>query len=384
MIYKRLLVITLTVSSVVSLPQSHARGGFGGGSHGSFAGGGIRSDGLERDDAGEGSFDHYGGSAYARDFDSAFSRDDFDRSDFAGDRPMDNLRDAASRLPAFQDSRPEDNGVRNWLDSVSPTARSDISTDGGFGRILGSSGLAHTGNATNRILPSDMANIGNAYRQGFNHYNYFNHNWWQQHPWSWYNRYWGDCWPWTWTAWPALGAWWGVDTDDEPVYYDYGDNITYQDDNVYYGSQPVCSATTYYEQAENLAASAPIENTQPNSPQKQSEYAKDWKPLGIFALMQNNQSDTSQMLQLCVNKSGIIRGNYYNALTDETKPIHGAVDRKNMRASWTIGTNSKVVYDTGVGNLLKSQSPILVHYSKDSTQQWILVRLQNPNAGGQS
>jgi hypothetical protein len=82
------------------------------------------------------------------------------------------------------------------------------------------------------------------------------------------------------------------------------------------------------------------------------------------------------MFQLAVNKKGAIKGTYYNALTNETKPVQGAVDKKTMRAAWIVGDNKDVVYDTGVSNLLKPQSPLLLHIGKDKTEQWTLVRLQ--------
>jgi hypothetical protein len=106
--------------------------------------------------------------------------------------------------------------------------------------------------------------------------------------------------------------------------------------------------------------------------------ADDWKPLGVFSLAQKSGNDTTSVFQLCVNQAGIIRGNYTNELTSDVQPLQGAVDKKSMRASWTVGSNKKVVYDTGIGNLVQNQSPILVHFSPSHTEQWTLVRLQSP------
>ncbi len=80
-----------------------------------------------------------------------------------------------------------------------------------------------------------------------------------------------------------------------------------------------------------------------------------------------------------MNKEGVIHGNYYDMMTDEVKPISGAVDKKSMRAAWKVSGVKDVVYDTGLSNLLKQESPVLVHYGKDKTQQWNLVRLEQPN-----
>ena len=39
------------------------------------------------------------------------------------------------------------------------------------------------------------------------------------------------------------------------AYYDYGENVTYDDGTVYYGDQPVASAEQYYAQAGQIADS---------------------------------------------------------------------------------------------------------------------------------
>ena len=43
-----------------------------------------------------------------------------------------------------------------------------------------------------------------------------------------------------------IAGWWGMPVENVPVAYDYGNNITYQNDTVYYGSKPVESALAYY------------------------------------------------------------------------------------------------------------------------------------------
>ena len=94
-----------------------------------------------------------------------------------------------------------------------------------------------------------------------------------------------------------------------------------------------------------------------------------------------HQADSSIMFQLAVDKKGTIRGNYYNALTQETKPVSGAVDKKNMRAAWTVQGSKGVVYDSGLSNLLHAQSPLLVHYGAAHTEQWNLVRVNQTKSG---
>ena len=245
-----------------------------------------------------------------------------------------------------------------------------MAADGGFGRVAMSDTARNYGNyTTDRVSSADLVGRAQSVRSGFNNYNAFDRNWWNSHPGSWYYPGWRDGWAWGGVGWGDLSGYWGVDT--APVEYDYGNNITYQNNEVYYGTQATAPAATYYTQAQTLA------NTTPATPSAK-EPAGDWKPLGVYSLTQGTQSNTSVIFQLAVNKTGSIRGNYYNALTQESKPVHGAVDKKDMRASWVVGTNNNVVYDTGLANLLKSQSTCLVHLSKTQTQQWNLVKLSQP------
>ena len=62
---------------------------------------------------------------------------------------------------------------------------------------------------------------------------------------------------WTPATWPAVGASLGWAAGVQPFAYNYGTDITYQDDQVYYGGQPVATAEQYYQQASTLAQSAP-------------------------------------------------------------------------------------------------------------------------------
>jgi uncharacterized protein (TIGR03000 family) len=51
-----------------------------------------------------------------------------------------------------------------------------------------------------------------------------------------------------------------------------------------------------------------------------------------------------------------------------------------QRASWVVGDQKTTVYDTGIVNLTKDESPLLIHIGKERTQQWLLVRLKESDA----
>ena len=86
-------------------------------------------------------------------------------------------------------------------------------------------------------------------------------------------------------------------------------------------------------------------------------------------------------MQLAVNKQGILRGNYTDTATDKTQVIQGSVDKKTQRAAFTVGDNKDNVIETGVYNLTKDEAPALIHFGKDRTEQWLLVRLNKDTDG---
>ena len=157
---------------------------------------------------------------------------------------------------------------------------------------------------------------------------------------------------------------------DSPAYYDYGEGIYYEDEQVYMNGKPVASADEYYQQASDLAKSAP--------PAQESE--TEWLPLGVFAISRDQATDSNVVLQLAVEKDGVIAGTYYNTTTDIARPVKGKVDKKTQRAAWTFddGKNTDIIMETGIFNLTQDQTEALVHFGNEKTQQWLLVRLDQP------
>ena len=125
----------------------------------------------------------------------------------------------------------------------------------------------------------------------------------------------------------------------------------------------------FAEQATNIAAQGQTADPPPT---------EDWKPIGVFALVQGSETSSNNIFQLAVNKDGIVRGNYYDGLTDASTPVYGSVDKKSQRVAWTIGKNKDRVYESGVYNLTQDQSPCLVHLGTAKTNQMLLVRMQQP------
>ncbi|MGA2032612.1 MAG: hypothetical protein ABSG68_10165 [Thermoguttaceae bacterium] len=241
-----------------------------------------------------------------------------------------------------------------------------LPTDVGFGHVVAPTYVVRPSPHHVEPLPHGVAvSRGVAVREAFNHRDVFTRDWYAAHPVAWHPGRWEARREWSYATWPAMAGWFAWGPTVAPVYYDYGNTVVYQGDQVYSNGQPMCMADQYYQQAYMLTQSAAAFD--PNT--------GNWMPLGVFSCVQGNQVDTSKMFQLAVSQSGAVAGNYSDVVAGITQPIHGAVDRTTQRLAFTVGDNRTTVYDTGMYNLTLEQSPLLVHVGPGLTQQWMLVRL---------
>jgi len=197
-----------------------------------------------------------------------------------------------------------------------------------------------------RVSPSGRYSCAAAVRGNYNNWGVYNRGWYTDHPGAWFAAGWGAGAIWRTATWNSVGAWMSY-YPAEPVYYDYGSNVTYQDDSVYVNDQSADG---------------------------------DWLPLGVFALTKTDAEKSDVTIQLAVNKQGVIRGNYTDIVTNKTQVVQGSVDKETQRVAFTVGDNTTNIVETGLYNLTKDEAPALLHFGKDRTEQWLLVRLQNPEA----
>jgi hypothetical protein len=168
---------------------------------------------------------------------------------------------------------------------------------------------------------------------------------------------------------------WFVGRWTQPVYYSYGSGGTvyYENNVVYVDGQEYGTPEQYYEDTSQLAASVPeITETQAEE--------MEWMPLGVFAITQEDVNATNMLLQLAVDKDGVIGGTFYNESTEVAHPVEGMVDQKTQRAAWRTadGTNENVVMETGIYNLTQDEVSVLVHFGPETTQTWTMVRVDLP------
>lgn len=219
-----------------------------------------------------------------------------------------------------------------------------------------------------RVSPSGRYMTAVGVRRNFNHWDVYGRGWYTNHPAAWFAASWATGAAWNTATWASASDWLGY--AEEPIYYDYGNNVTYEDNSVYVNGDQVGTSADYYTQATTLAtqgasADAPADG--------------DWLPLGVFALSKNSSATSDVVIQLAVNKVGIIRGNYTDTVTNKTQAVSGSVNKQTQRVAFQVGDNKTAIIETGLYNLTKDQAPVLIHLDQDRTEQWLLVRM---NKGG--
>jgi hypothetical protein len=231
---------------------------------------------------------------------------------------------------------------------------------------------------------------GDGVRAGWNwgrYGNCFSPNWWVDHRHSFCGWHYGhsfrshgwDYW-WTiptfaavtnWFSWSAPASVWS-----QPVYYDYGQggNVVYENNVVYINGEQIASADEFAQSAAVLATVPP-----PASPEEAE--AVDWMPLGTFAVAADEKDvDPNRVIQLAISKEGIISGTLYNTQTDRAQSVQGQVDKQTQRVAFRIGESEDIVVESGLYNLTQDDAPVLVHFGTDRIENWLLVRLENPEA----
>lgn len=155
----------------------------------------------------------------------------------------------------------------------------------------------------------------------FNHYGIYGRGWYTNHPGIWYAAGWAAGSAWTAASWASLGTWFAYG-DTTPVDYDYGSNVTYDNDTVYVNNQPAGTADQVVSASRHAGDRWRLGPTGGRCP---------WMPLGVFALSQKGYDSSNVAIQLAVDKQGIIRGNYTNTLPINRRPCKVRLTRKPKR-----------------------------------------------------
>lgn len=186
----------------------------------------------------------------------------------------------------------------------------------------------------------------------------------------------GPYYAWTPVTWTAFGAFFGAGfVSAKPVYYAYGQggNVYYENNLVYVNGQAAGSSQQYYQQVQAQAVAAPPVDQVNQQP-------LEWLPLGVFALTSEEAGDSQAVVQLAVNKQGVIAGTYYNEASQVSRPIQGMVDLKTQRAAMSFADkkNTDLILETSLNNLTQDEAPALLHFGSEQSQPELLVRLKPP------
>ncbi len=200
----------------------------------------------------------------------------------------------------------------------------------------------------------------------------FNSSWYGAHPDAWHATGWAAGDEWHTGSWAAVAPAVGMSAAVQPVPYNYGGYAGTLTGPSPPTTQPPTSPDQNYNQASTLAQTAA-----PPSPQ-----SGGWTPLGVFALVRNQESTPHLLMQLAVNKSVALAGNYTDLVTDTIQPVQGSVDKQSQRVAWTVGSNKQTVGEAGLYNLTQDVAPAIIHVGPDKMQQWLLVRMKQAASTG--
>ena len=199
---------------------------------------------------------------------------------------------------------------------------------------------------------------------------------------DWYAKHFDAWWPGRWwggfgwgtgtgllagTAWGDLAAWGGYAA--MPVSYAYGSTVCYGADGVTVRGGPAISAADYAAQSATLAAAG--------GPSAAIAKDDEWRSLGVFAVARAEEATPGTFLSLAVDRAGLLRGTFYDAVSDATQRVTGKVDQQTQRAAWTVGERNAPVYEAGIANLTQRQATMLAHRRGATVDQLLLVRLDD-------
>lgn len=229
------------------------------------------------------------------------------------------------------------------------------------------------------------AGVHSAYHWHYHNPGCFRGDWWYSHPHSWCGWHYGYGFtyrPWkywwtvptyaacvNWFTWSAPQQVWA-----QPVYYDYGQggNVVYNDNSVYINGEKVATTTEFAQSAADLATVTPPEN-------EEVANKSEWMALGTFTVSSGEKDvEPNRIIQLAVNKEGIVSGTLYNTETDLTQSVQGKVDKDTQRVAIRVGDSEDLVAETGLYNLTQEQAPVLVHFGAEKVENWLFVRLEDP------
>lgn len=212
---------------------------------------------------------------------------------------------------------------------------------------------------------------GNEVRSNFRNYRDRDHVF-DRHYWDNYYRY-HNRWNfrnnmnwWVVTNWNDINLWF-PGRWQRPIYY------YYIDDGIYYSQTGSDYDLVPLEETDYLQSALDIIGNMP----KVDPSKLDWKPLGVFSLVNDETDDTpDDFFTLAVSKEGIVGGAYVNPEEDNDQAVEGYVDPQSQQVVWRVVGTNLPLYETGIYNLTKDESTVLILYSNRDIETGALIRLK--------
>lgn len=171
-------------------------------------------------------------------------------------------------------------------------------------------------------------------------------------------------------TWPRVAVWlpwqWS-----RPIYYYYE-----ADGDVYYSTTedysyltPVDSKEIFIAEAVRIA----------NGRYPISDQQSDWMPLGMFTVASDDDSTDMPKIyiSLAISKDGAVTGAYFDAASNSTFEIQGGIDPESQRIAWKFVGYDWPIMESGLYNLTKEESTLLIHTSSRTTETLLLIRLDS-------
>jgi hypothetical protein len=271
---------------------------------------------------------------------------------------------AAAGAAAANANQPPLNGAQGAAIGAAAASQNSAPLNGAQGAALAATAATQNGSTT--VMPPSAAAGSGAVTSAFSNYGLFSPQWSTEHSEAWTSAHVVGGTLWAPTNWNAVAVYTGA--HGQPVWYDYGDNVVYQNGNIMMAGQSLGTAEEFSQQAAEIADTGFASEPPADS---------DWMPLGVFAMVRDEHQHPQMILQLAMNKQGLLRGNFTDEVTEHTQPVRGGYDLRTKRAAWIVGDHKTAVMEAGLSNLAEGDAPALIH-KNGKTDHWLLVRLKQP------
>jgi hypothetical protein len=184
----------------------------------------------------------------------------------------------------------------------------------------------------------------------------FSAQWYADHPAAWqYTHPHADAWAVASAA--GVAAWLG--------WANYADNAagtTYYNNTVVYEQPPA-------DESGDAGTTTAADEESTN----QAANTGDWLELGKYAVLSDSGEPSSRFLQLSVNRSGELRGVYYDSITNTSQNLAGRIDQTTQIAQWSPESSSQTHFSASLNDLTSPSGTIQVT-QPNGKHQWRITR----------